>query len=120
MDKLTGNASGIDTGNGVCIVPKGVIQCEKEVICMSQYDKNLLHKVYKDISEQLGIEAALTIHQMFKGTQVNFPIRFFDNDCVKEMILQEYDGTNIKMLATKYDYSETTIRRIIRKSVKKK
>ena len=120
MDKLTENGGVNATGNGVCIVPKSMIQYEKGVICMGQYDKNLLHKVYKDISEQLGIEAALTIHQMFKGTQVNFPIRFFDNDCVKEMILQEYDGTNIKMLATKYDYSETTVRRIIKKSVKKK
>ena len=120
MSKLTENANGIDTGNGVCIVPKSMIQYKSEVICMSQYDKNLLHKVYREISEQLGMEAALTIHQMFKGTQVNFPTKLFDNDCIKEMILQEYDGTNIKMLATKYDYSETTVRRIIKKSVKKK
>ena len=119
MNKLTENGGVNATGNGVCIVPKSMIQYEKGVICMGQYDKNLLHKVYKDISEQLGIEATLTIHQMFKGTQVNFPIRFFDNDCVKEMILQEYDGTNIKMLATKYDYSETTVRRIIKESLKK-
>ena len=120
MSKLTENAGDNAGGNGVCIVPKGMIQYNKGVICMSQYDKNLLHKVYREVSEQLGMEAALTIHQMFKGTQVNFPVKFFDNNCLKEMIVQEYDGTNIKMLATKYDYSETTIRRIIKKSVKKK
>ena len=36
---------------------------------------------------------------MFKGTQVNFPVRFFDTQCVKEMIIKEYDGTNVKTLA---------------------
>lgn len=84
---------------------------------MAQQNSNLLHKVYREISEELGIEAALTIHKMFRGTQVSFPIRFFDTQCVKEMIIQEYDGTNIAALAKKYDYSEKTIRRIIKESI---
>lgn len=104
--------------NGICSVRQDVLQYSHEVMDMSEYDKNLFHKVYKEISEQLGLEAALTIHQMFKGTQVNFPIRFFDTQCVKEMILKEYDGTNVKMLARKYDYSEKSVRRIIKESVK--
>ena len=82
--------------------------------------QKLFHKVYREISEQLGIETALTIHQMFKGTQVNFPVRFFDTQCVKEMIIKEYDGTNVKTLAKKYDYSEKSVRRIIKESTKKK
>ena len=36
---------------------------------------------------------------------------------IQKIILQEYDGTNIKMLAIKYGYSEKTVRRIIRESV---
>lgn len=86
---------------------------------MAQYDINLFNKVYREISEELGIEAALTIHQMFKGTQVNFPVRFLDVQCVKEMIIKEYDGTNVKALAKKYDYSEKSIRRIIRESLRR-
>ena len=57
---------------------------------------------------------------MFKGTQVNFPVRFFDTQCVKEMIIKEYDGTNVKTLAKKYDCSEKSVRRIIKESTKKK
>ena len=87
---------------------------------MSQHNINLFHKVYREISEELGIEAALTIHHMFKGTQVCFPVRFLDAQCVKEMILKEYDGTNVAALARKYDYSEKTVRRIIKESIKKK
>lgn len=101
------------------MVRRNMLESDYEVFGMSQhqYDINLFHKVYREISEELGIEAALTIHQMFKGTQVNFPIRFLDTKCVKEMIVKEYDGTNIKTLAKKYDYSEKHIRRIIKESI---
>ena len=116
MDKHMENVK----DNGICTVPRGMVQYSHEVMNMGEYDKNLFHKVYREISEQLGIEAALTIHQMFKGTQVNFPVRFFDTQCVKEMIIKEYDGTNAKMLARKYDYSEKSVRRIIKESAKKK
>lgn len=104
--------------NGICMVRHNMLKSPYEVLEMSQYNINLFHKVYKEISEELGIEATLTIHQMFKGMQVSFPIRFLDTQCVKEMVVKEYDGTNIKMLAKKYDYSEKTIRRIIKESIK--
>jgi Mor family transcriptional regulator len=90
-----------------------VVQYGYEVIVVDQDNINLLNKVYREISEELGIDTALTIHHMFKGTQVSFPVRFLDSQCVKEMILKEYDGTNITLLAKKYDYSEKTVRRII-------
>ena len=101
MDKHTEKVKDIE----ICTVPKGVLQYTHGVM---------------EMSEQLGIETALTIHQMFKGTQVNFPVRFFDTQCVKEMIIKEYDGTNVKTLAKKYDYSEKSVRRIIKESTKKK
>lgn len=103
--------------NGICMVRQDMLKYAYEVIGMSQYNINLFHKVYREISEELGIEAALTIHQMFKGTQVCFPVRFLDTQCVKEMIIKEYDGTNIAALARKYDYSEKTVRRIIKESI---
>lgn len=86
---------------------------------MSQYNIDMFHKVYKEISEELGIEAALSIHQMYKGTQVSFPTRILDTQIVKEMIAKEYDGTNLKALAKKYDYSEKSVRRMIRESTNK-
>ncbi|MCI5893257.1 MAG: Mor transcription activator family protein [Clostridiales bacterium] len=115
MDKHKEN----NKDNWICMEQNNMLKSYHEVFEMSQYNINLFHKVYREISEELGIEAALTIHQMFKGMQVSFPIRFLDSQCVKEMIVKEYDGTNIKMLAKKYDYSEKTIRRIIKESIKK-
>ena len=62
MDKHTEKVKDIE----ICTVPKGVLQYTHGVMEVSEYDKNLFHKVYREISEQLGIETALTIHQMLK------------------------------------------------------
>ena len=45
-------------------------------------------------------------------------MRFLNPDMVKQRILEEYDGTNLKQLAVKYSYSEKTLRRLIKESVK--
>ena len=90
-----------------------------EVLPMPKNDAELLNAVYKEISEELGAETAVKIYQMFKGQQISFPVRFFDPQQVQTLIVREYDGTNIKKLAVKYDYSEKTVRRIIKKSLEK-
>ena len=88
-----------------------------EVIRMAEKDSELLNTVYKEIADNLGMDIAMDIYKMFKGQQITFPVRFFNPARIQRIIIQEYDGTNIKALATKYNYSEKTVRRIIRDSV---
>ena len=83
---------------------------------MAENNPELLNNIYKEISEKLGMEMALEIYRMFKGQQISFPVRFFNPAIIKESIVKEYDGTNIRQLAVKYDYSEKTIRRIIKEN----
>ena len=85
-----------------------------EVLQMAEKDTELLNSVYKEISEKLGIDTAMEIYQMFKGQQINFPVRFFSPTRIQQMIAEEYDGTNVRTLAVKYNYSEKTIRRIVK------
>lgn len=85
-----------------------------EVLRMAEKDTELLNSVYKEISEKLGIDTAMEIYQMFKGQQINFPVRFFSPTRIQQMIVEEYDGTNVHTLAVKYNYSEKTIRRIVK------
>lgn len=95
------------------------VQWLQEVILVSGESKSeLLNAVYKEIGEKLGMDTAMSIYQMFKGQQINFPVRFFNPAKIQQLVLQEYDGTNIRTLAIKYNYSEKTIRRIIKESVK--
>ena len=84
---------------------------------MAENDPELLNAVYREISEKLGMDTAMEVYQMFKGQQINFPVRFFNPAKIQQIILQEYNGTNIRTLAIKYNYSEKTVRRIIKDSV---
>lgn len=106
--------------NGIILERPLLLNLSKEVVQMAQKDPELLNAIYKEISEKLGMDAAIDIYQMFKGQQVTFPMRFFNAECIRKIIVQEYDGTNVKKLAVKYGYSEKTIRRIIRESVEVK
>lgn len=103
--------------NGIRLANSDVIECRIEVIHMAVSDPELLNAIYKEISEKLGIETAMSIYQMFKGQQINFPTRFLNPAMIRKAILNEYDGTNIRTLAIKYNYSEKTVRRIIKESV---
>lgn len=106
--------------NGIILEQLNLLNLSREVVQMAQKDPELLNSVYKEISEKLGMDAAIDIYQLFKGQQVTFPMRFFNAECIRKIIVQEYDGSNIKKLAVKYGYSEKTVRRIIRESVEEK
>ena len=103
--------------NGILLENRHLLNLSKEVMQMAENDPELLNSVYKEISEKLGMDTAMEIYQMFKGQQISFPMRFFNPAKIQQMIVREYNGTNIKTLAVKYGYSEKTVRRIIRDSL---
>ena len=102
---------------GILLGREDCLKLSQEVMAMAENDPGLLNAVYKEISEKLGMDTAMEIYRMFKGQQISFPMRFFNPERIQKIIVQEYDGTNVKMLAIKYDYSEKTVRRIIRESI---
>ena len=103
--------------NGILLEHSVLVEYGRGVICMAEKDSELLNAVYKEIADSLGMDAAMDIYKMFKGQQITFPVRFLNPARIQRIIIQEYDGTNIKSLAIKYNYSEKTVRRIIRDSV---
>lgn len=109
MDKLV--------DNGICLGQTDLLKSIREVLLLDS-NNELLNSVYKDINEEFGIDVAMRMYQLYKGTQVNFPMRFLNPDLVKQRILGEYNGKNLKQLAVKYGYSEKTLRRLIKESVK--
>lgn len=100
--------------NGVLLMNDNLIEYCCEVVSMGgESTKELFNSVYNDLAEAFGIDTAIQIYQMYKGTQISFPTRLFNPDYVRKQVPKEYDGTNIKQLAMKYGYSEKTIRRMI-------
>ena len=73
-----------------------------------------LNGVYKEIAAALDVETAMKIHSVFRGQQVFFPVELFGKDYIHERIVAEYNGKNVKQLATKYGYTEKWIKRIIK------
>ena len=100
--------------NEIVIENSGILKSVQGVWQMTEKDPELLNDIYRDISDALGMEIACGIHHLLKGQQVCFPMHFFNPSRVYKMVVSEYDGTNIKQLATRYNYSEKTIRRILR------
>lgn len=103
--------------NRILLENRHLLNLSKGVMRMAENDPELLNSVYKEVSEKLGMDTAMEIYRMFKGQQISFPMRFFNPVRIQQCILKEYDGTNIKTLAIKYNYSEKTVRRIIKDSL---
>lgn len=79
----------------------------------SKVDSNNLCGVYGEIASLLGFEVALQMYNSFHGQQVTFPVHFYSSEYITQLIKEEYDGTNIRQLATKYNYSERWVRKIV-------
>lgn len=102
--------------NEILLVPYKVINLDKGG-CDMKKEIGLYNDIYKEFSEIVGLEATLKIYLRFKGQQISFPVRLYNPHLIQQNVIKEYDGTNISDLAQKYDYSEKTIRRMIKDSL---
>lgn len=73
-----------------------------------------LNGAYNDIANLLGIDAVLKLHAAYRGQQITFPVQLFTKEFIANQIVNEYNGYNIKQLATKFGYSEKWIRKILK------
>ena len=102
--------------NGILLVRNEVVNCKMEVVILEK-ERELYNDIYKELSEVIGLEATLKVYLRFKGQQVSFPVRLYNPHLIQQNVIKEWDGTNIAALARKYDYSEKTIRRMIKDSL---
>jgi len=73
-----------------------------------------LNGAYSELAGLLGIDAVLKLHSKYRGTQVFFPVELFSREFIIKQIVDEYDGYNIRELATKYGYTEKWVRKILK------
>lgn len=73
-----------------------------------------LNGAYNDIANLLGMDAALKLHAAYRGHQITFPAQLFTKEFIAAQIVNEYNGYNLKQLATKFGYSEKWIRKILK------
>ncbi|MDO4608266.1 MAG: Mor transcription activator family protein [Clostridia bacterium] len=75
-----------------------------------------LNGAYSELAELIGVENALKIHKKYRGTSLFFPLEKYSKKFIAAQIVKEYDGHNIRYLATKYGYTEKWIRKIIKEN----
>ena len=83
---------------------------------VSQNEQPVLNGVYETISEIVGFDNAVKLFENFCGSQINFPTRLFSKEFVLQEALKTYNGTSesINRIAVKYNYSERTIRKLLK------
>ena len=90
-------------------------ECDWDVSLLGN-DLAGLNDVYREIADEIGIENAIAIYRLFHGTQISFPSRLFSKEYIHKAIIKEYNGKNVLQLAQKYNYSERSIWRILKKT----
>lgn len=80
---------------------------------IDKIDIENLNPLYKELAYAVGTDSMLNIYSLFKGQQISFPTRLFSKEYITKSIMSEYNGSNIKDIALKYDYSERWVREII-------
>ena len=73
---------------------------ETPEVAFLKKDIDGLNDVYRDIADEIGVENALAIYRLFRGTQISFPSRLFSKEYIHKAIISEYDGNNICLLYT--------------------
>ncbi|MGN1144892.1 MAG: Mor transcription activator family protein, partial [Acetatifactor sp.] len=77
---------------------------------LKELTKEDLQEQHQEFAEVIGVENLIKLSNYFGGTSIYIPQR---RELVKlkvyGMIKAEYNGTNIKELAGKYDVSESTV-----------
>lgn len=88
---------------------------------MAQKDDPVLNGVYEAISEIIGFDNTVKLYENFCGCQINFPTRLFSKEFVLQEALKAYNGTSesINRIAVKYNYSERTIRKLLKEHLDK-
>ncbi len=74
---------------------------------------------FENIAIEIGIDRVKALFKEFGGTSVYFPTeKMIYKEARDREIIEEFNGFNVKELASKYRMSESYVRSIIRKNKK--
>lgn len=71
--------------------------------------------VYRELVEIVGYENTIKLHEYYAGQYITFPKRILRESYLHQRIVEEYNGTNARDLARKYDYSYSWIMKVLKK-----
>lgn len=69
--------------------------------------------IYREIAKEISVDVAIKMFDLFRGQQVIFPQRLYDQAFIVTYVKENYDGHNIRELSHMFGYSDRRIRQII-------
>lgn len=76
-----------------------------------------LASVYQEIARKTDVGIAIEMYDLFKGQQIIFPQRLYNQDFVCTYIAENYNGHNVRELSKMFGYSDRRIRQIIKEKI---
>lgn len=92
---------------------RGVIITMDPKTIKSEY----LNSAYSELASLIGIDAVIKIHATYRGQQMFFPMDLFSKEFIRQQIIEEYNGYNIKQIAMKYGYTEKWVKKILKEHI---
>lgn len=73
------------------------------------------NSIYQELVEIIGYENMIKLHEYYAGQYITFPKRILKESYIHQRIVEEYDGTNARELARRFNYSYSWIMKILQK-----
>ncbi len=80
-------------------------------------DADNLAGIYKEIAAETDIDTAIAMFRMFNGQQIVFPKRLYNKNYIRQYIIENYNGKNIRKLSQELNYSDRRIRQILNEEI---
>lgn len=72
--------------------------------------------IYQEIAVRISPQTAVEIHRLFKGQQIIFPKKLYTKEYIHRYIRENYNGKNLRELASMFGYSDRRIRQILKQN----
>lgn len=73
------------------------------------------NSIYQELIEVIGYENMIKLHEYYAGQYITFPKRILKESYIHQRIVEEYDGTNARELARRFNYSYSWIMKVLQK-----
>lgn len=73
------------------------------------------NSIYQELVEVIGYENMIKLHEYYAGQYITFPKRILKESYIHQRIIEEYDGTNARDLARRFNYSYSWIMKLVQR-----
>lgn len=73
------------------------------------------NSIYQELIEVIGYESMIKLHEYYAGQYITFPKRILKESYIHQRIIEEYDGTNARDLARRFNYSYSWIMKLVQR-----